>query len=139
MMKFMVLMKATADSEAGRIPKREQVASIISFNEQLGNDGILLATEGLRPSSKGTRVRFDGERRTVIDGPFAETKELIAGFWIVEGKSREEVVERFGHLPFQRGEVIEIREFLDVDDFSEVLTPEQREITERITLEDLRK
>jgi hypothetical protein len=139
-MKFMVLMKATAESEAGRMPeRREQIASIIAFNEQLGNDGMLLATEGLRPSSKGTRVQFDGGRRSVTDGPFAETKELIAGFWIVEAKSREEVVERFMQLPLDGGEIIEIREFFEIDEFSDVLTPEQREITERITLEDLRK
>ena len=138
-MKFLILMKATADSEAGRMPTHEEIASMIGFNEQLGKDGVLLAAEGVRPSSKGTRVRFDGARPTVIDGPFTETKELIAGFWIVEGKSREEVVERFTHLPFERGEVIEIREFFDLEDFGEVLSPEQREITERVTLEDLRK
>lgn len=137
-MKFMVLMKATADSEAGRMPKPEQLGSMIAFNEQLAKDGILLAAEGLRASSKGTRVRFDGRRTTVIDGPFAETKELIAGFWIVQGKSHEEVLERFTHLPFERGEVIEIREFFGPEDFVDVLSPEQREITERITLDDLR-
>ena len=138
-MKFMVIMKSNADSEAGRTPRPEEMASIIGFNEQLGNDGILIATEGLRPSAKGTRVRFDGGQRTVTDGPFAETKELVAGFWIVEGKSREEVVERFTRLPFEHGEVIEIREFFELDDFADVLTPELREVTERITLDDLRK
>lgn len=137
-MKFLVLMKATADSEAGRMPTREQMASAIAFNEQLANDGLLLAAEGVRPSSKSTRLRFDGGRTTVVDGPFAETKELIAGFWIVEGKSREEIVERFRQLPFERGEVIEIREFFQLEDFEGVLTPELREITERVTLEDLR-
>lgn len=138
-MKFMVLMKSTADSEAGRIPEPGQMAAMIAFNEQLGKDGILLAAEGLRPSSKGTRLQFNGRRPAVIDGPFAETKELIAGFWIVEGKSHEEVVERFARLPFERGEVIEIRQFFDLDDFETVLSPEQREITERVTLDDLRR
>lgn len=138
-MKFLVLMKATADSEAGRMPTREQIESMIAFNERLANDGFLLAAEGIRPSSKGSRLRFDGGRPTVIDGPFTETKELIAGFWIVEGTSHDEVIERFAHLPFQCGEVIEIRQFFEPEDFAEVLTAEQRERTEHVTLEDLRK
>ena len=137
-MKFLVLVKATADSEAGRMPARAQIESMIAFNEQLANDGVLLAAEGVRSSSKGTRLRFDGGRPAVIDGPFAETKELIAGFWIVEGKSNEEIIERFAHLPFERGEVIEIRQFFQPEDFADVLTPRQRERTERVTLEDLR-
>jgi hypothetical protein len=108
-----------ADAEAGRMPEREQLASMIAFNEQLANDGVLLAAEGLRAPSKGTRLRFDGRGTTVIDGPFAETKELIAGFWIVQGKSHEEVVERFTHAPFERGEVIEIRLVIEPKDFGE--------------------
>lgn len=137
-MKFMVITKATADSEAGRFPEHEQMAAVIAFNEQLAKDGVLVAAEGLRPSAKGARVRFDGGRQVVTDGPFAETKELIAGFWIVEAHSREEVVERFSRLPFERGEVIEIREFFGMEDFEGALSPEQREITERVTLEDIR-
>jgi hypothetical protein len=133
-MKFMVLVKANADSEAGRMPEREHFESMIAFNEQLAKDGILLAAEGLRASSKGTRLRFDGGRTTVIDGPFAETKELIAGFWIVQGKSHEEVVERFTHVPFERGEVIEIREVHEPEDFGDALSPELRERAERVTL-----
>lgn len=136
-MKFVVLVKATADSEAGRLPEPQQLESMIAFNEQLAKDGVLLAAEGLRNSSKGTRLRFDAGRTTVIDGPFAETKELVAGFWIVQGKSHEEVVERFTRVPFERGEVIEIRQVFEPDDFDEVLSPEQRERTERITLGDL--
>ncbi|MGC2131279.1 MAG: YciI family protein [Candidatus Aquilonibacter sp.] len=136
-MKFMVLVKATADSEAGRMPQREEIESMIAFNEQLAKDGVLLAAEGLHASSKGTRLRFDGGRTTVIDGPFAETKELVAGFWILRGKSHEEIVERFTRLPFQHGEVIEIRQFFEIEDFDGVLSPEQRERTELITLEDL--
>jgi hypothetical protein len=132
-MKFMVLVKATADSEGGRMPKREQFESMIAFNEQLANDGILLAAEGLRASSKGARLRFDGGRTTVIDGPFAETKELISGFWIVQGKSREEVVERFTHVPFEHGEVIEIREFHEPEDFGEVFSEDLQERAGRMT------
>jgi len=133
-MKFMVLVKATADSEAGRVPGREQIESMIAFNEQLANDGILLAAEGLHPSSRGTRLQFDGGHTTVTDGPFAETKELVGAFWIVQCKSHEEVVERFRHLPCERGEVIEIRKVIEPEDFGDVLTPEQRERTERVTL-----
>ena len=137
-MKFLVIMKATADSEAGRLPTRDQIESGITFNEQLAKDGMLIAVEGLRPSSKGTRLRFDGGRPIVVDGPFAETKELIAGFWILEGKSREELVERFSHMPYRSGEIVEIREFFQPEDFAGILTPEQHERTERVTLEDLR-
>ncbi len=136
-MKFMIILKSTADSEAGRIPSSSQIESMIAFNEQLANDGVLLAAEGLRASSKGTRVRFDGKRPTVTDGPFAETKELIAGFWIVEGNSHKEVVDRFTRMPFEGGETIEIREFFTPEDFAEALSPDQHERTERITLEDL--
>ena len=136
-MKFMVLVKATADSEAGRLPEPKLLEAMIGFNEQLAKDGVLLAAEGLRGSAKGSRLRFDGGRMTVTDGPFAETKELISGFWIVQGNSRQEVIERFSRAPFQNGEEIEVREFFTAEDFDVVLTPEQRERTERITLEDL--
>lgn len=135
-MKFMVIIKAAADSEAGRMPDREQIESMIAFNE-LAKDRVLSAAEGLRGSSNGTRLRFDGGRTTVTDGPFAETKELIAGFWIVQGKTHAEVVERFTRLPFKGGEVVEIRQFFEPEDFDGVLSPEQRERTERVTLEDL--
>ena len=93
------------------------------FNEQLAKDGIMLAGEGLHATSKGARLRFDGGRTTVIDGPFAETKELVAGFWIVQAKSKEEVVERFMHAPFDGGQVIEIRQIFEAEDFGENLTP----------------
>ena len=96
-----------------------------TFNEGLAKDGVLLAAEGLRPSRKATRLRFDRGRTTVTDGPFAETKELVAGFWIVEGKSRQEVIERFTHAPLDRGQTIEIREFYELQDFAGLLTPEQ--------------
>jgi hypothetical protein len=133
----MAIFKATADSEAGRIPEPKHMEAMISFNEQLAKDGVLLAVEGLRASAKGTRLRFDGGRTTVIDDPFTETKELVAGFWIVQGKARQEVVERFTRLPLDGGEIIEIREFFEFEDFQAVLTPEQRERTERVRLEDL--
>jgi hypothetical protein len=133
-MKFMVLMKATADTESGRIPEREEFESMIAFNEQLAKDGVLLAAEGLHPSSNGTRLRFDGGRTTVTDGPFAETKELLAGFWIVQGKSREEVVERFTHVPFDAGQVLEIRQIFEAEDFGEALGPDLRERAGQITL-----
>src|SRR5579862_4174670 len=135
-MKFMILTKANADSEAGRMPKPELMEAMIAFNERLANDGVLIAAEGLHPSSTGKRLRFDGGRTTVIDGPFAETKELVGGFWIVQGKSLEEVVERFAHLPFDGGEVVEIRKLFGPEDFAGVLSPEQFERTERVTLPD---
>ncbi len=126
-MRFVVLVKATNESEAGVLPTSEMLAEMGKFNEQLAKDGVLLAGDGLHPTSKGTRLRFDGGRTTVIDGPFTETKELVAGFWIVQGKSKEEVVERFMHAPFKGGEVIEIRPFYETEDFGENLTPEIRE------------
>jgi hypothetical protein len=102
------------------------------FNEQLAKDGVLLAGEGLHATSKGARLRFDGGRTTVTDGPFAETKELIAGFWLVQGKSKEEVIERFTHAPFDSGQVIEIRQVFEADDFGENLSPEARENEARL-------
>jgi hypothetical protein len=135
-MKFMILIRANADTESGRMPEPKLMASMIAFNEQLAKDGVLIAAEGLHPSAKASRLRFDGGRTTVTDGPFAETKEMIAGFWIVQGKSREEVVERFSHMPSVGGEVIDIRQLFSPEDFVGVLTPEQIEITERVTLPD---
>src|SRR5579863_3909809 len=123
-MNFMILLKATADSEAGRMPERELIESMIAFNEKLADAGVLVAAEGLHASSKGTRLRFDKGRTTVVDGPFAETKELIAAFWIVQGKSRQEVVERFTHMPFKGGESIEIRQVIGPEDFGDALSPE---------------
>ena len=138
-MKFMVLVKANEDSEAGVMPTRELLEEMGKFNEGLVNDGVMLAGEGLHPSSKGKRLRFDGGRTTVIDGPFAETKELVGGFWIVQGKSLEEVVERFTHAPFDGGATIEIRQVFGIEDFGDAVTPEMRERYERVVLEDLKK
>jgi hypothetical protein len=115
-MRFLVIVKATKDSEAG-IYSRSAIEEMGKFNEGLVKDGVVLAMDGLHPSSKGTRLRFDGGRTTVTDGPFAETKELVAGFWIVQGKSRAEVVERFTHAPFEGGAEIEIRELFELEDF----------------------
>jgi hypothetical protein len=131
-MKFMVILKATKESEAGTMPTAEQMEAMTKFNEGLAKDGVLLAADGLRPTSHGTRLRFDPGRTTVIDGPFAETKELVAGYWIVQGKSREEVVERFMHAPFDRGETIEIRSFFDLEDFGDLATPELIERWEKV-------
>ena len=123
-MRVMVLVKATKDSEKGILPKPEEFEAMARFNEELVNAGILLAADGLKPSSQGKRIAFDGASRTVVDGPFAETKELVAGFWIVQGKSKEEIVERFMHAPFDGGAVIEIRQIFEPEDFGENLTPE---------------
>jgi hypothetical protein len=117
-MRFLVIVKATKDSEAG-IYSRSAMEEIGKFNEGLVKDGVVLAMDGLHPSSRGTRLRFDAGRTTTTDGPFAETKELIAGFWIVQGKSRAEVVERFSKAPFEGGAEIEVREFFELEDFEE--------------------
>jgi hypothetical protein len=130
-MRFAVLVKANNDSEAGVLPTSEQLAEMGRFNEQLAKDGVFLAGEGLQATSKGARLRFDGGRTTVTDGPFTETKELVAGFWIVAGKSKEEIVERFMHAPFDGGQVIEIRQIFEVEDFGENATPEIRERAQR--------
>ena len=130
-MRFAVLVKATKESEAGVLPSAEMLAAMGAFNEQLVKDGVMLAGDGLQATSKGARLRFDGGSPTVTDGPFAETKELIAGFWIVQAKSKEEVIGRFSSAPFADGEEIEIRQIFEVDDFGENLTPEVRAQEER--------
>ena len=130
-MRFMVLVKASKDSEAGVLPTREQLAEMGKFNEQLIKDGVMLAADGLQASSKGARLRFGGGRPTVTDGPFAETKELLAGFWIVQGKSKEEIISRFMSAPFDRGEELEIRQIFEIEDFGDNLTAETREQEER--------
>lgn len=131
-MRFMVLVKATNDSEAGVLPTRDQLAEMGKFNEQLVKDGVMLAGEGLQATSKGARIRFGGGRPTVTDGPFAETKELLAGFWIVQGKSKEEIISRFMSAPFDRGEEIEIRQIFELDDFGDNLPDDVREQEERL-------
>lgn len=134
-MKFMVILKATEASEAGVMPSEQLIADMGRFNEELVKAGILLGAEGLQPSSKGARIRIDGERRTVVDGPFAETKELVAGFWLIEVGSKQEAIEwmkRCPH-PFENGTAeIEIRQMFSADDFGAEFTPELREQEERL-------
>ncbi|MBE9099172.1 YciI family protein [Vacuolonema iberomarrocanum] len=133
-MKVMVLVKATADSEAGVMPTEEILAAMGQFNEELVRAGVMLAGEGLHPSSKGARVQFSGKNRTVIDGPFAETKELVAGFWLWQVESMAKATDWIKRSPFQDGEV-EIRPVFEVDDFGEAFTPELREQEERLRTE----
>src|ERR1017187_7865949 len=123
-MRFMVMVKATKDSEAGVMPSEQALADMGKFNEELIKNGILLAAEGLQPSSKGVRVRFSGTKRTVVDGPFTETKELVAGFWLWQVKSKEEAIEWVKRAPMLPGDEIEIRQVFEADDFGAQLTPE---------------
>jgi hypothetical protein len=132
-MRFMVLVKANKDSEAGVLPDEKILTEMGKYNEELVKAGVLLAAEGLHPSSKGARVRFSGEKRTVIDGPFTEAKELIAGFWLFQVKSKEEAIEWVKRCPnpFAGESEIEIRQVFEAEDFGEALTPELREAEER--------
>jgi hypothetical protein len=134
-MRFMILIKANKDSEAGVMPDTQLLADMGKFNEELVKAGVMLAGEGLQPSSKGARVKFAGNKRTVVDGPFAETKELIAGFWIWQVKSKAEAIEWVKRCPnpFPEGESeVEIRQVFESDDFGAELTPELREQEERL-------
>src|SRR3954449_7136039 len=131
-MRVMVLVKANKESEAGEMPSQELLSQMMAFNEELVRAGVMLAGEGLHPSSKGARVRYDRDgRATVVDGPFAETKELVAGFWILQVSSREEVLEWMKKAPFRDGEV-EIRKIAETEDFGDAFTPELREQEERL-------
>ena len=130
-MRFMVLVKATDDSEAGVLPSQEELAEMGKYNEELANAGVMLAGEGLHARSKGARVRLSGAERKVIDGPFAETKELIAGFWLIQAKSLDEAIEWVKRAPMQETE-LEIRQVFEDDDFGEQFTPELREQEERL-------
>jgi hypothetical protein len=131
-MRFMLLVKASRDSEAGVMPSAELLVEMGRFNEQLIKAGVLLAGEGLHPSSKGARVRFKGPNRTVIDGPFAETKELVAGFWLIQVKSKEEAIEWVKRVPNPTGEEgeIEIRQVFDAQDFGPELAAQVPEVFE---------
>ena len=136
-MRVMVIVKASEKSEAGVLPTPEEFSAMGKFNEELAKAGIMLAGDGLHPTSKGKRVRFEGgSKRTVIDGPFAETKELIAGFWLWEVRSIDEAVEWLKRAPFQPGDEVEIRQVYALEDFGDNFTPElherQRKITEVI-------
>jgi hypothetical protein len=129
-MRFMVLVKANKDSEAGVLPDKKILTEMGNFNEELVKAGVMLAGEGLHPSSKGARVKFAGGKRTVIDGPFAETKELVAGYWVWQVKSKEEAIEWLKRAPFEETEV-EIRQIFEAEDFGPEFTPELREQEER--------
>jgi hypothetical protein len=134
-MRFMVLVKADKNSEAGVLPDEKLLADMQKYNEELAKAGVLLAGEGLHPSSKGARVRFSGAKRTVIDGPFAETKELIAGFWLIQTKSKEEAIEwvKRAPNPFPGTESeVEIRQVFEADDFGDEFTPELRQAEQRL-------
>jgi len=130
-MKFMLIVKANADTEAGVMPTEQELLEMGRFNEELVNAGVMLAGEGLHPSSNGVRIAYAGDRRTVIDGPFSETKELIAGFWMIQAKSREEAIEWMKRAPFRDGQV-EIRQVFDAADFGEAYTPEVAEQEDRL-------
>ena len=133
-MRFMIIVKATKDSEAGALPSEELLTAMGKYNEELAKAGIMLAGDGLQPSSKGARVRFSGPKRTVVDGPFAETKELIAGFWMWKVKSKEEAIEWVKRCPnpMPGDSEIEIRQVFEAEDFGEQFTPELKEQAERV-------
>jgi hypothetical protein len=135
MPRFMLIVKASKDSEAGILPSTELLEAMGKYNEQMAKAGVMLAGEGLQPSSKGARVKFSGDKRTVKDGPFAETKELIAGFWIIDVKSKEEAIEWVKRapnpMPGEESE-IEIRQVFENEDFGDEFTPEQRAREDRL-------
>ncbi|HVL94465.1 MAG TPA: YciI family protein [Solirubrobacteraceae bacterium] len=133
-MRVMVIVKATHESEAGQLPSTELLEAMGRYNEELAKAGIMLAGEGLKPSSSGARVRFAGSERSVVDGPFAETKELIAGFWLWEVRSMDEAIEWVKRCPnpMEGESVIEIRPVFEADDFGEAMTPELRESEDRL-------
>ena len=125
-MRFMVIVKATKDSEAGRMPTQKELLEMGKFNDELINAGVMLAGEGIQASSKGARVRFDKNgKKTVIDGPFAETKELVAGFWLWQCKTKEEAIEWLKRAPFRNGEEVEIRQVFEATDFGDNFPPEE--------------
>ncbi|TLY23988.1 MAG: YciI family protein [Nitrospirae bacterium] len=140
-MRFMIIVKASKDSETGVMPSEQLLSEMGRFNEELAKAGVLLAAEGLQPSSKGARVRFSGNKRTVIDGPFTETKELIAGFWLWQVKSKEEAIEWVKRCPNpHKGESeIEIRQVFEAEDFGAEFTPELREQEERLRAQAAKK
>ena len=130
-MRFMVVVKANKDSEAGVLPDQKMLAAMGKFNDELVKAGVMLAGEGLQASSKGVRVRFSGKQRIVRDGPFAETKELIAGFWLWQVRSKEEAIEWLKRAPFEDGLEVEMRQVFETEDFGAEFTPELRQQEER--------
>ena len=131
-MRFMVLVPANPQSEAGEMPRTEDLEAMTKYNEELVKARVMLAADGLHPTSKGAKVRFSGSERTVIDGPFTEAKEIVAGYWIWECGSREEAIEWLKRAPFDGGTEIELRPIFEAEDFGEQLTPELREANERL-------
>lgn len=131
-MRFMVIVKANKETEAGVLPTEKELSEMTKFNEELVKAGVMLAGEGLHPSSNGARVRFNGSQRTVIDGPFTESKELIAGFWLWRVKSKQEAIEWLKKAPFDGGTEVEVRQVFEADDFGENLTPEIRKKEEAL-------
>jgi hypothetical protein len=131
-MRFMILVKADKDTEAGVLPSTELLTAMGKFNEELVKAGVMLTGEGLQASSKGARVRFSGAKRPVIDGPFAETKELVAGFWLWQVRSKEEAIEWVKRAPMPDGSEVEIRQVFEAEDFGEQFTPELREQEQRL-------
>lgn len=131
-MRVMVIVKANKDSEAGVLPSKELLTEMSRFNEELVKAGVMLAAEGLQASSKGVRVKFSGAKRTVIDGPFTEAKELIAGFWLWQVRSMEEAIEWLKRAPFGGGTEVEIRQVFETEDFGDPATPEMREREQRL-------
>lgn len=131
-MRFMVLVPGSPESEAGEMPSTEVLQEMTTYNEELVKAGVMLAGEGLHPTSKGARVRFEGGKRTVIDGPFTEAKEIVAGYWIWECASRDEAIEWLKRAPFHDGDEIELRPIFEAEDFGEEFTPELREAEARM-------
>jgi hypothetical protein len=133
-MRFMIIIKADEESEAGVMPSEQLLTEMTAFNEELVKAGVMLAGEGLHPSSKGARVLFSGDKRTVVDGPFTEAKELVAGYWLLEVSSKEEAIEWVKRIPNpdQKDAVVEIRQVFETEDFGDALTPELREAEQRM-------
>jgi hypothetical protein len=131
-MRFMVLVPGNAQSEAGEMPGTRELEAMTKYNEELVKAGVMLAGDGLQPTSKGAKVRFSGSERTVVDGPFTEAKEIVAGYWIWECGSRDEAIEWLKRAPFDGGVEIELRPIFETDDFGEELTPELREANARL-------
>jgi hypothetical protein len=131
-MRFMCIVPASKESEGGVLPDEKTFAEMFKFNEEMVRAGVMLAGEGLHPTSKGARIKFSGGKTTVIDGPFTESKELIAGFWLIQAKSKEEAIAWMRRAPFEDGAVLEIRQVFEADDFGPALTPELRKQENRL-------
>jgi len=139
-MRFMMLVKASKESEAGMLPSKELIAAMGQFNEEMMEAGVMIAGEGLQPSSKGVRITYSGSKRSVTDGPFAETRELLAGFWMIDVKSKADAVAWASRVPFTDGEVVEVRQVFEASDFpADVMPPEEAAREERLRDELQRK